>query len=129
MESVGDFIHKEKKQKKNNKTIGQVDNLIRVAQQVKSDKHEIQPDKLLQREAKYMKNNHIDRLIERLMESHLITEKYKNFYAGCAHELGVSKVTEIMIKSLDQGHNPPALFHFLINKELNSKRDQYSPRF
>ena len=128
------LIHKEKKQKKNNKTTGQIDNLekyttpgdLSTGQSAKVS----QSDKLISREANYMKNLRIDELYDRLVQNELIMDhKYKAFWCGAIHRLGCAFVEAQAEHALQHGKSPAALFHFLINKQLNKSNDPYSPRF
>lgn len=128
------LIHKEKKQKKNNKTSGQIDNLRGYHNDNQSASGQLanQPtsDKLIRREANYMKNIHIDSTYERLKSVGLVMDdKYKAFWCGAIHKLGVAFVTAQADIALNKGNNPAALFHFLINKQLNEKQDPFMPRF
>jgi len=128
-----EVIHKEKNQKKNNKTTGQVDNLEKYTtpsglSNSQSDKGS-QPDKVIKREANYIKNLAIDDMYDRLIQLELVMDhKYKAFWCGAIHTLGTSFVDAQAAHALQYGKKPAALFHFLINKQLNKQNDPYGPR-
>lgn len=130
-------IHKEKNQKKNNITTGQIDNLIgydTTAQPStrKSDEFATD-DKQLKREARMLMNIHIDEALERLRSVGFINEGYDSWYCKVMHSLGVAKVTALADRALNTpirpGSTSAALFHFLLNKEYNKATDPYMPRF
>jgi hypothetical protein len=135
-ESIGEVIHKEKKQKKYNKTTGHFDNLEKYT----NDNAESmgQSDKMatshqqIKREANYMKNIHIDTVYSQLRVAGLITnDKYKAWWCGTMHKLGVEHVKMQADRCLNGSDvkNPPWLFHHLINRELNRVTDPFMPRF
>lgn len=129
MDSLSDIIHKEKKQKKNNKAKGQLDNLDKIRQPAaKVNTKKATEDKQIRREAQFIKNIHIDELLGKLYEQDLLRKKYHNWYAKCIHQLGVTFVRAQADKCLnDEGvRNPQALFHFLLNKEM-SRGNQSRP--
>ncbi len=123
MDSVGDVIHKEKNQKKNKKTKGQFDKLIKIRPPTTNVKSiNAQPDKLEQREASYIKNIRIDSLLDQLMNEGLLMEDYLSWYAKCCHQLGVSFVRAQAHKAQGDGvKNPLGLFNFLLNKAMRSR--------
>ena len=134
-ESLSDiFIHKEKKQKKNNKTNGQIDNLKKYSTNGNKSTDKLATDgKQIRREANYIKNIHIDETYERLKMVGLINDdKYKAWWCGVMHTLGVAFVTaqaeHAQIYAKDPS-NPAPLFHFLINKAVNKSQDPFAPRF
>ncbi len=127
------LIHKEKKQKKNNKTKGQYDNLKGYTKPVNMARDNLATDdKQIQREANYIKNIHIDETIKLLKSVELIMDnKYDAWWAKVCHTLGSSFVRDQANMCLNnrEVRNPQALFHFLINKEMNKSNDPYMPRF
>lgn len=129
-QSINELFHKEKYQKKNNMTKGQIDNLEKYANLGNKSNVDLTiPDKLISREARYIKNIEIDTLIERLASQGLLLEKYEAWYFKVCHTLGVAFVSIQADKALNQGRNPQALFHFLINKAMNKSNDPFMPRF
>lgn len=133
MDQLGDFIHKERSKEKYNKTTGHIDNLEKYSNRTaKSNGKSVkrsQSDKLIQREANYLKNNQIDLLYDQLIKCELIMDhKYKAFWCGAMHKLGTAFVEAQANQAMQYGNNPAALFHFLINKELNKRKDPYGPR-
>lgn len=134
-EQIQHVIHKEKYQKKYNKTIGHYDNLKKYTNDnemsiAKTD-NQPTPDKLIKREANYIKNIHIDDAYSKLLIAGLVNDKYKGFWCGAIHTLGVSFVmaqAELCLSKQDV-RNPIGLFHFLINKQLNKQADPHMPRF
>lgn len=144
MHKLGDLLesdggaavfHKEKNQKKNNKTTGQYDNLKKYgkAGTLSTVKSTTCSDKLIKREANYLKNIHIDQCYDQLFNMGLITNSnYKAWYCGVMHKLGVTFVmaqADQAIKNARDRNNPAPLFHFLINKALNKHDDPFMPRF
>lgn len=128
---ISDLFHKEKNQKKNNKTKGQYDKLEKYGNpdKVSSDKLTTS-ERQLKREAKYMKNLHIDHCYEQLINMGLITsEGYQKFWCGALHKLGTSFVMAQADLAIKEGRVPAALFHFQINKALNKQADPFMPRF
>lgn len=127
------LFHKEKKQKKNNKTKGHIDNLRGYDTQGNKSIDELATDdKQIRREANYIKNIHIDETIALLKSTGLITdEKYNAWWAKVCHTLGASFVRDQANLCLNRRdvRNPQALFHFLINKEMNKRNDPFMPRF
>lgn len=130
---IGDVIHKEKNQKKNNKTTGQYDKLKKYSKDGNSstDKSTVS-ERQIKREAKYIKNLHIDSTYERLKAANLIeNDQYKAWWCHVMHTLGASFViaqAELSMKNARDPSNPAPLFHFLINKAMNKAKDPYSPR-
>jgi hypothetical protein len=126
-------FHKEKNQKKNNITTGQYDNLRGYnTHQALSTDNLSTDDKQIRREARLLKNIHIDHALERLRSAGFVNEGYDAWYCKVMHSLGVPKVEALAQISLDKcraGSTPQALFHFLLNKELNKVTDPYMPRF
>jgi hypothetical protein len=134
LESVGQIIHKEKNQKKNNKTKGQHDKLKKYGNEGTMSMDKLTTsDYQIKREARYMKNIHIDQAYERLLMMKCITNpNYKAWWCGVMHKLGVAFVmvqADQACKNAKDRDNPAGLFHFLINKELNKNIDPYMPRF
>jgi hypothetical protein len=132
--SIGEVIHKEKNQKKYNKTKGQVDKLKGYGKQgTKSTDKFATDDKQIRREANYLKNIHIDKAYEDLLRMNLISDtKYQAWYCKCLHTLGVTFVmaqADQAMKNARDRDNPAPLFHFLINKAMNKAADPYMPRF
>lgn len=133
MESLGEVFHKERSKEKNNKTKGQYDNLKgyttsgdKAIDKLATD------DKQIQREANYIKNIHIDETIKLLKSVGLVMDnKYDAWWAKVCHTLGSSFVRDQANMCLNKREvrNPQALFHFLINKEMNKSNDPYMPRF
>lgn len=130
------LFHKEKKQKKNNKTNGQIDNLKKYTKPSGKSSSQIDnqptPDKLIKREANYIKNLHIDQAYERLRSVGLITDdKYQAWWCGTMHTLGVSFVMAQAEHCLTKREvkRPAGLFHHLINKAINKSQDPMMPRF
>lgn len=140
MDSLGNMlnnrkvIHKESSKEITTKTTGQIDNLEKYTKPTRksnsqSDKGS-QPDKVIAREANYIKNLAIDELYERLVSLELVMDhKYKAFWCGAIHTLGCAYVEAQANHALQYGKKPAALFHFLINKQLNKSSDPYMPRF
>lgn len=131
--SVGEVIHKEKNQKKYNKTKGQYDKLKGYGNDDTKSRDKLTTDKLLQREARYMKNIHIDKAYENLIKAKCITEdSNRNWYFKCLHTLGVTFVmaqADQACKNARDKENPAPLFHFLLNKAMNRHIDAHMPRF
>lgn len=129
-EKLDSFFHKEKYQKKNNKTIGQIDKLKKYtnAGNKSNDKLTIS-DKQISREQRYIKNLDIDNLVARLTEQGLLMEQYQDWYFKVCHTLGTGFVAAQAEIAIMKGNNPQALFHFLINKAMNKSIDAYLPRF
>lgn len=129
--SIGEVIHKEKKQKKYNKTKGQYDKVKKYGIDGDMSTGKLATDdKQIKREANYMKNLHIDKAFEDLLRMELISDiKYRAWWCGTLHKLGVTFVMVQADLALKNGKNPAALFHFLINKEINKANDPYMPRF
>lgn len=125
------LFHKEKNQKKNNKAIGQIDKLKEYGTKgTKSTDKLTTSDYQIKREARYLKNIHIDECYERLIRMELITNSnYQAWWSGAMHKLGTQYVMAQADLALKNGKNPPALFHFLINKAINKHEDKYTPRF
>lgn len=128
------FIHKEKNQKKYNKTNGQIDNLKKYTKTAETTSRQMDnqptPDKLIKREANFIKNIHIDDAYQRLKAAGLITDdKYQAWWCGAMHRLGVTFVTAQADIAMQKGSNPQALFHWLINKAINKSEDPNMPRF
>lgn len=123
MDSLNELFHKEKYQKKNNMTTGQIDNLKKYTDvnDVSIDKSAIQTtdDKQIKRELKYQANIHIDETVERLASAGLLLEQYQEWYFKSCHTLGAARVAAMADKALTIGKNPQALFHFMLNKEMN----------
>ncbi len=131
LQSIGEVIHKEKNQKKYNKTKGQYDKVKKygIDGTMSTDKLATD-DKQIRREANYMKNLHIDKAFDDLLRMELISDiKYRAWWCGTLHKLGVTFVMVQADLALKNGKNPAALFHFLINKEINRVTDEYMPRF
>ena len=131
LQSIGEVIHKEKNQKKYNKTKGQYDKVKKygIEGTMSTDKLATD-DKQIRREANYMKNLHIDKAFDDLLRMELISDiKYRAWWCGTLHKLGVTFVMVQADLALKNGKNPAALFHFLINKEINRVTDEYMPRF
>lgn len=129
--SIGDVIHKEKKQKKYNKTTGQIDNLKKYGNldTLASDKLTTSDHRRIAREARYMKHLDIDNCYDSLRGRGLIADdKYRGWWCGSIAKLGVSYTLAQADLALKNGKNPPALFHFLINKRINGVIDRFSPR-
>lgn len=127
------LFHKEKKQKKNNKTTGQIDKLKKytTSGELSNGKRDNYgaTDKQIKREANFIKNISIDETLQRLTSAGLLHEEYRDWYAKCLHTLGVSFVTAQADMAFNKGKNPQALFHFLLNKAMNKANDPYMPRF
>lgn len=129
------LFHKEKNQKKNNKTKGQVDNLKKYANRdtLASDKLTTSESQI-KREANYIKNIHIDTCYDKLRERNLITDdNYREWWCGpvmqtLGCEFVMAQADRAMKAARDQSR-PAGLFHFLINKEMNKRNDPYMPRF
>jgi len=130
-ESIDQLFHKEKNQKKYNKTIGHYDKVKKYTNDnLKSSDKSTTSDKLIRREANYLKNIHIDKAFENLLRMELISDtKYRAWWCGVLHKLGVAFVMVQADLAIKNGKNPAALFHFMINKELNKSIDPYMPRF
>lgn len=132
-ESVGAVFHKEKNQKKYNKTIGQIDNLKKYGNDDEMSIDKMTSDKQIRREANYMKNLHIENCYDQLLKMNLINnESYRDWYFKCLHTLGTSFVmvqADLAQKRARDPDNPAPLFHFLINKAMNKHQDPYMPRF
>jgi hypothetical protein len=130
MDSLESLIHKESSKEKNNKTNGHIDNLRGYDTTGNSSIDKLATDdKQIRREARYLKNIHIDESITRLTAAGLINEGYEAWYCKCMHVLGAPFVMAQADKALNIGKNPQALFHFLINKEMNKANDPFMPRF
>jgi len=130
LSSLGEVIHKKKKQKKYNKTNGQIDNLKGYQTPGKSSTDKMATDdKQIRREANYLKNIHIDESLKQLTAAGLVNEGYEAWYCKCMHTLGVPYVMAQADVALHKGSNPQALFHFLINKAMNKHVDPFMPRF
>ena len=129
--NLGGVFHKEKNQKKYNKTRGQVDKLKEYGNMsTKSTGKLTTSDKQIRREAKYLKNIHIDEAYQRLLKMELITNTaYEAWWCGAMHKLGVQFVMAQADLAMKKGRNPAALFHFQINKAMNKSVDPYMPRF
>lgn len=132
-ESLREVIHKERSKEKNNKTKGHIDNLRGYDTRGKKSTDDLATDdKQIQREANYIKNIHIDETIQLLKSVGLVNdEKYNAWWAKVCHTLGASFVRDqanLCINRRDV-RNPQALFHFLINKEMNKRNDPFMPRF
>lgn len=132
-ESIGQVIHKEKNQKKYNKTTGQIDNLKGYGNPDTKSSGKLTTDKLIKREANYLKNIAIDKAFNDLLRMNMITDiKYQGWYCKCLHTLGVAFVmaqAHLAAKNAKNPDNPAPLFHFLINKEMNKAIDPYMPKF
>lgn len=133
-QSIGEVIHKEKNQKKYNKTTGQHDNLKKYSTADNSSRGNLATDdKQIRREANYMKNLHIDAAYQSLIRMNLVTDpKYEAWWCGVLHKLGVQFVmaqADKAIKNARDPENPSPLFHFLINKAMNQVKDPFMPRF
>jgi hypothetical protein len=140
LDSLGDVlrnrevIHKESSKEITTETTGQIDNLKKYSKRQskstrQSDKGS-QPDKVIAREANYIKNLAIDDLYDRLVSLELVMDhKYKAFWCGAIHTLGTSFVEAQAHHALQYGKSPAALFHFLVNKALNKSSDPLMPRF
>jgi hypothetical protein len=128
---ISDLFHKEKNQKKNNKTKGQYDKLEKYSTDGKKSTDKLTTsDKQIKREAKYLKNIHIDTCYEQLLQMGLITsEGYQAWWCGVMHKLGTSFVMAQADLAIKNGRNPAALFHFQINKAINRQADPFMPRF
>lgn len=131
VESIGEVFHKESSKEKYNKTRGQYDKLKEYGTSGTKSIDKLAPgDKQIQREAKYMKNIHIDKCYDDLVRMGLITsENYQAWWCGVMHKLGTSFVMVQADLALKNGRNPAALFHFQINKAVNKHEDPYMPRF
>lgn len=125
------LFHKEKNQKKNNKARGQIDKLKEYGTEgTKSTGKKTTGESQIKREANYLKNIHIDTCYERLVRMELITNSnYQAWWCGAMHKLGTGYVMAQADLAMKNGKNPPALFHFLINKAVNKRDDPYMPRF
>lgn len=134
VQSIGEVFHKEKNQKKYNKTTGQYDKLKGYGTDGnKSTDKLATDDKQIRREANYLKNIHIDKAYEDLLRMNMITNpKYQAWYCKCLHTLGVTFVmaqAQQAQKNARDQDNPAPLFHFLINKAMNKADDPFMPRF
>lgn len=131
VESIGEVFHKEKNQKKYNKTKGQYDKLKEYGTDGNKSRDKLAiDDKQIRREAKYLKNIHIDKCYEDLLRMNLITtEGYQAWWCGVMHKLGTSFVMAQADLAIKNGRNPAALFHFQINKAMNKADDPFMPRF
>lgn len=136
VDSLNEVFHKEKNQKKYNKTTRQIDKLggyNNNANESISQKDKLATgDKQIRREANYIKNIHIDDTWSRLESNGLVNGKDRRFWCGAMHLLGVSFVMQQADDALSvtcPKHNPPGYFHFMINKAINEKKDKYMPRF
>jgi len=131
VESIAEVFHKEKNQKKYNKTRGQNDKLKEYGIDcTKSTGKLSTDDKQIRREANYLKNIHIDKCYEDLLRMNLITdERYQAWWCGVMHKLGTSFVMAQADLAIKNGRNPAALFHFQINKAINKQQDPWMPRF
>lgn len=134
LQSIGEVIHKEKNQKKYNKTKGQNDKLKGYGKQGTKSRDNLATDeRQIKREANYLKNIHIDRAYEDLLRMNLITNtQYQAWYCKCLHTLGVTFVmaqADQSMKNARDRDNPAPLFHFLLNKAMNKAIDPYMPRF
>lgn len=135
-EELETVFHKEKKQKKYNKTKGQYDKLKKYSNDDNLSSAKAATDKQIKREAKFIKNLHIDSTLERLLNAHLISieqhEQYHDWYCMVMHKLGPQYVLaqgDLALKNARDKNNPAPLFHFLINKAMNKANDDYMPRF
>lgn len=136
VESLAEVFHKEKKQKKNNMSKGQIDKLGKYAkssnESIGKNDNLATDDKQIRREANYIKNIHIDDTWERLLSNGLVNEKDRGFWCGAMHLLGVSYVIQQADDALsvtNPKRNPQGYFHFMVNKAINAKKDKYMPRF
>ena len=131
LESISEVFHKEKNQKNYNKTKGQYDKLKEYGTDGNSSIGKLATDdKQIKREAKYLKNIHIDKCYEDLLRMNLITsEGYQAWWCGVMHKLGTGFVMAQADLAIKNGRNPAALFHFQINKAMNKADDPYMPRF
>lgn len=131
LQSIGEVFHKEKNQKKYNKTKGQNDKLKEYGTDGNKSTDKLSTDdKQIRREAKYLKNIHIDKCYEDLLRMGLITsEGYQAWWCGVMHKLGTGFVMAQADLALKNGRNPAALFHFQINKAMNKHDDPFMPRF
>lgn len=129
---IGDIIHKEKNQKKYNKTTRQIDDSKKYGKGVDSSIDNSKLNKQLAREARFMKNIHIENAYESLLKMNVIPkDEYRDWYFKCLHTLGVTYVlaqAEISLKKSRDPQNPRPLFHFLINKAMNKATDPFMPR-
>ena len=133
-DQIGDVIHKEKNQKKHNKTIGQVDNLKKyTSHDNKSMDNLTTAEQQIKREAKYLKNLHLDEVYQGLLMKGLISdERYEAWYFKCLHTLGpvfVLAQADRALRNARDPRNPAPLFHFLLNKAMNKSIDPTLPRF
>lgn len=138
---------KEKNQKKNNKATGHSDTVekyskdgtmssmksARLATEAKGQ--DGVADRVLKREARYIKNLHIDACYDKLRSAQLIDDDrhatWRDWYFKVIHTLGASMVMSLANYALTESRdpsNPRPLFHYLINKEMNRKKDLYAPR-
>jgi hypothetical protein len=121
-EHISSVFHKEKKQKKNKETNGQIDNLRGYHTPYQSVNRQMATDdKQIKRDANLYKNIHIDESLEKLRAAGLLNEGYDAFYCKVMHQIGVAKMSALAQISIDRvrpGNHPAQLFHFLINKEL-----------
>lgn len=143
MESLSDSLNKhklstkERSKENNNKAKGQLDNLKKYANASTKSSGELDnlatADKLIKREAKYLKNIHIDEAYTKLKLMGLITnrdDKYQAWWCGVMHKLGVAYVMAQADQATKNATSSPAgLFHFLINKQLNKLDEPHLPRF
>lgn len=143
MESLSDsldkhkFSTKERSKEKNNKARGQFDNLKKYANPSTKSSGEsgtlATADKLIKREANYLKNIHIDEAYQKLKLMGLITnrdDQYQAWWCGVMHKLGVAFVMAQADQATKNATTSPAgLFHFLINKAINKLDDPNLPRF
>lgn len=118
MDSIADFIHKEKNQKKYNKTKGQLDDLKKYTTTGQKASDKLTTDKQMSKSAVYVKNHHIDNVVMQLQSKGLLSTEYGDFYYWVCHQLGASFVQAQAYIALEKGREPAALFHWLINKEL-----------
>lgn len=133
---IADLFHKEKNQKKNNKTKGQHDKLRKYGNKDELSTAKSTTDKMIRREAKFLKNIHIDSCYEKLRSAGLISndahDRWRDWYFKAIHTLGpvfVEAQAQRALNGARDPSNPAPLFHFLINKEMNKASDPYMPRF
>lgn len=104
-----------------------LDKILDQSTKVNSLPTEATSQKRQRRRASFNKNERIDQLLERLMNADLLMEDYWKWYASAIHQLGTTFVQAQATIALEQGRNPRALFHWLINKELDKRRMQPKP--
>ena len=127
---------KEKNQKKNNKTTGHSDTVRKYTtnDDLASGKSTTD-DRVIKREARYIKNLHIETCYDKLRSAGLIDDqrhdRWRDWYFKVIHTLGTSMIMALANTAMTAARdpkNPAPLFHFLINKEMNRKKDPYAPR-